>query len=178
MSSCWWWPLHRLSDSDSDSSFSLGVYSHSIFLPVAFSPTQPTHSNNHQNSPEWQHRKCSISRTWLLSAGLQHDLWTCEYFMNQAVPLHASQQKSLMEQPSVWKVAWIRETEEHNFSLWPTVIFSFFQLNQTRCIFKAQSHMWFLYGHKATQSCVYEVILSSCSNTSHFWNSGYRYKKT
>lgn len=65
--------------------------------------------------------------TWSVNMWILHE-------SSSASKLHASQQKSLMEQPWVWKVAWIRETEEHNYSLWPTV--SFFQLNQTWSIFK------------------------------------------
>lgn len=108
-------------ERDSDPAFHWNRILSPSFSGVVFSPTKPTHSNNHQNSPEWQHRKCSISRTWFLSEELQHDLWTCKYFMNPAVQLYASQQKRLTGRPSVWKVAWIKDTEEHNFSLRTTI---------------------------------------------------------
>lgn len=74
---------------------------------VAVSPTQHTHSNNHQNSPEWQHRGRSISRIWLLFVRQQHDLGTSE----SSTATTSSQQRSLMDQPSIWEAAWITETQ-------------------------------------------------------------------
>lgn len=95
------------------------------FSQVAFSPTQPTQSSSHQNSPERQHRRCSISRTWLLSAGQRHDLRTCEYFTNPAALLHPHRRRGWWNSGQSERMHWIRETEEHNFSLWSTVWLSF-----------------------------------------------------
>lgn len=112
---------------DSDSLFSIWHYvPHPSFSLGAFR-AKSTHKNNHQNSPEWQYRKCCISRTWLLSAGLQHDLWTCEDLMNRAVfascPIRAWWNNPESE----------RCRPQHNFSLRLTFIFL---LNQVQFIFK------------------------------------------
>lgn len=105
-----------------------------------------------------------------LGSSLQDYNMICEHVNTSWIKqcsLHASQQKSLMEQPSVSKAAWIRETEEHNFSLWSSVLLSFFQLNQIWSIFKVRPRVWFLFGHKATKSFWDHIqpllLLTGCS---------------
>lgn len=56
----------------------------------------------------------------------------------------SSQKKSLMEQPSIWEAAWIRETGEHNFSLWSTV-WLILRLNQ-------------IQPHSSRQACNFDMV--------------------
>lgn len=93
----------------------LYLWEHTCILPPpfsqdAFSPTEPTQTNSHLKSPEWQHRICSISGTWLLCA-VQHDLRNMWILHEASSATTSSQKKSLMEQPSIWEAAWIRESE-------------------------------------------------------------------
>lgn len=135
VSSCCWWQLHRLCVSTARfRSFVLSGRIFSLHLSPMLTSRQP-------NPPTATTTKIVLSDSIgnAASAGLGSCLqdynMICEHVNTSWIKqrsLHASQQKSLMEQLSVW----IRETEEHNFSLRSTVLLSFFQLNQIRSIFK------------------------------------------
>lgn len=123
---------------DSDPSFSLRAHSASSFLPGCLLAKA--------NPPTATTTKIVLSDSIgnAASAGLGSCLqdynMICEHVNTSWIKqcsLHASQQRSPMERPSVWEAAWIRESEEHNFSLWTTVSLSLFQLNQIQSIFKA-----------------------------------------